>query len=183
MEGQGNQRLKGALFNFVVLQLICPFYFFIRFPESVRLAMSYARGYGFEGAARWIAAAAMLAYCIISTASAVMLLMRRVTFLRWFQIAGLIAMTANFISFILREIHLSIIEEGYYSYRGNDFWFCFVLALLWTVGWCIYFARSSRTYSYMGNNPEYIRRAFFTKNVPEPHPWTENELGNGGKDS
>lgn len=167
-----NQKLKGALLTFVVLQLCYLFSFFLTFPDSFRNALE-PHAHGLVTAARWLSMITMLGYCIMSLASVVQLVLRKHNFLRWFQISGAIALIGNFIVFVLRQIADSIVVD-YGLFNSSDYyWTLFIMALFWTVIWCMYFARSSRLYSFMGEDSTYLRIAFFTKRVKEPIPWPD----------
>lgn len=170
MENNSNSKMKGALLAFVILQLCYLFFFFISFPDSFRNAVETHYG-ALDTIASWLSSLTMLGYCITCLASVAQLAMRKPGFLLWFQISGAIALGGNFIVYILRQIS----GDWYYSYSfdGGDFyWILFIMALFWTVIWCIYFARSSRVFSYMGD-ATYLKMALFTKNVREPAPWVE----------
>lgn len=174
---QENQKMKGAVLVFTILQLVYLFFFMIEFPNSFRNAVG-SHYNALDGIASWISSITMLGYCISCLVSVAQLVMRRHNFLMWFQLSGGIAIVGNFIVYIMRQI-ASGMDYGYYYY-GDDtyYWVLFVLALFWTVSWCMYFARSSRLYSYMGNDATYLRTAFFTKNVKEPQPWKEPQAYN-----
>lgn len=167
-----NQKLKGALLTFVVLQLCYLFCFFLSFPDSFRNALE-PHTHGLVTAASWLSMVTMLGYCIMSLASVAQLVMRKHSFLRWFQISGAIALAGNFIVFVLRQVAGSIVVDYGFFNSGDYYWTLFIMALFWTVIWCMYFARSSRLYSFMGEDSTYLRVAFFTRRVKEPMPWPD----------
>lgn len=165
-------KLKGSLLTFIVLQLCYLFFFFSSFPESFRNAIGDHNN-GFELTASWLSMITMLSYCLISLAAVTQLVLRKHSFLRLFQISGAIALIGNFTVFVLRQISDIRYSEYKYSFSSDYYWVLFIMALFWTVIWCMYFARSSRIYSYMGDDSTYLRTAFFTKRVKEPTPWVE----------
>ena len=167
-----NQKLKGALLTFVVLQLCYLFCFFLTFPDSFRNALE-PHTHGLVTAASWLSMITMLGYCIMSLASVAQLVLRKHNFLRWFQISGAIALIGNFAVFVLRQVADSIVVDYGFFNSGDYYWTLFIMALFWTVIWCMYFARSSRLYSFMGEDSTYLRIAFFTKRVKEPLPWPD----------
>lgn len=164
-------KLQGALLTFIVLQLIYLFFFLTSFPDSLRnsLGVHYSTG---DAVASWLSTFTMVAYSAMCLVSVVQLAMRKHKFLLWFQIAGIAALVGNFLVYIIRQVSDSMYTT--YSYRsGGYYWTLFVMVLFWTVIWCMYFARSSRVFSYMGEDPTYLKEALFTKNVKEPAPWPE----------
>ncbi len=165
-------RLKGAMLTFIVLQMCYLFFFFIEFPDSFRNALSHH----YDAAAAvgsWLSTVTMLGYCVICLASVAMLVMRKSGFLLWFQVSAAIALIGNFAVYILRQVSGDDFY-GYYTYRSTDYyWVLFILALFWAVIWCLYFVRSSRVFSYMGEDDTYLRKGLFTKNVPTPAPWVD----------
>lgn len=167
-----NQKLKGALLTFVVLQLCYLFCFFLTFPDSFRNALD-SHSHALVTAASWLSMITMLGYCITSLMSVAQLVMRRHNFLLWFQISGAIALVGNFLVFVLRQVADSIVTDYRFFSSGDYYWSLFIMALFWTVIWCMYFARSSRLYSYMGEDSTYLRTALFTKRVREPLPWPD----------
>lgn len=161
------------MLTFIVLQLIYIFFFFSRFPESFRNALDLHDGV-LDATASWLSSLTMLGYCVICLVSVAQLVMKKSAFLLWFQISGAIALVGNFIVFVLRQLAETLYSSRYSSYYDGDYyWVLFIMALFWTIIWCMYFARSSRVYSYMGENPQYLQMALFTKNVVPPAPWEE----------
>lgn len=167
-----NKLMKGALLAFVIAQLVYLFFFFTQFPESFSNAI-HARYGALEIIASWLSTLTMLAYCVTCLGAVAQLVLRKHGFLLWFQISGAIALGGNFLVFVLRQFDYDYDYYGYYDYEGTYYWTLFIMALFWTVTWCMYFARSSRVFSYMGQDATYLRMAVFTKNVTPPDPWVE----------
>lgn len=171
MGDKENTKLKGALLTFVILQLLYLFYFFIQFPDSLRNSVGMHPNAA-DAIASWLSTLTMLGYCILCMVAVAQLVMRKPAFLLWFQIAGLIALAGNFSVYVLRQVTDNM--RTLYSYRdGSYYWTLFIAVLFWTVIWCMYFARSSRVFSYMGEDAAYLKKALFTKNIKEPAPWKE----------
>lgn len=169
---KSNPKLKGALLTFIILQLCYLFFFFITFPDSFRNAIG--QHHNLMGAiASWLSTITMLGYCITCLVSVAQLVLRKHVFLLWFQISGAIAIIGNFIVYILRQVSGGIYSDYYYYEGGDGYWVLFILALFWTIGWCMFFARSSRVFTYMGEDASYLRMGLFTKNVRPPIPWQE----------
>ena len=113
----------------------------------------------------------------------VQLIQRHPAFLRNFQIAGVIAIAGNLVVFLLMEaVHVyyttnpGALGDGTaygYSWQAGTHWTFVVLALMWTIFWTLYFARSVRMRHYMSpDNPyttanglPYMERALFGRGM------------------
>ena len=158
-------KLQGAILTFVILELIHLFFFFGDFPNSVRGAFS--GGYNtMLTVAGWLSMLTMFTYCIICLVSVFQLVMRSHRFLFTFQVSGIVATAGNLVVFILRQ-------AGSVSSAADYYWVLFIAALFWTVIWCMFFARSSRVFSYMGEDDSYLRNSLFTRSVKSPEPWQD----------
>ena len=143
------------------------------FPSSLRNALLRS-SYPLEGLASWLYIVISIGYCVLSTFAVIQLITRKYTFLFWFQISGIVAIAGNFMIFIIRQIAAVSHPDSYYTFSGDGNWVLFLFALFWTAGWTMYFARSSRIYSFMMEDSYYLRVALFTRNLPVPEPWDSN---------
>ena len=174
---------------FIIMQAIYVFFMLAGFPDALENFLysitnlssgiaGYSVSYILEATANFVAIATLIAYSIIIIASLIQLITRNVSFLRFFQIAGLIAAIGNFVVFVLKEIininyMYSISETLYSSSAVGDHWALVMLALLWTIFWTLYFVRAVRIRTFMSpQNPysleqgvPYIDRALFGKGM------------------
>lgn len=174
---------------FIIMQAIYVFFMLAGFPDALENFLysianlssgiaGYSVSYILEASANFIAIATLIAYSIIIITSLVQLITRNVSFLRFFQIAGIIAAVGNFVVFVLKEIininyMYSISETLYSSSAVGDHWALVMLALLWTIFWTLYFVRAVRIRTFMSpQNPysleqgvPYIDRALFGKGM------------------
>ncbi len=182
-------KIGGALLAFIIMQAIYVFFMLAGFPDALENFLysianlssgiaGYSVSYILEASANFIAIATLIAYSIIIITSLVQLITRNVSFLRFFQIAGIIAAVGNFVVFVLKEIininyMYSISETLYSSSAVGDHWALVMLALLWTIFWTLYFVRAVRIRTFMSpQNPysleqgvPYIDRALFGKGM------------------
>lgn len=182
-------KIGGALLAFIIMQAIYVFFMLAGFPDALENFLysianlssgiaGYSVSYILEASANFIAIATLIAYSIIIIASLVQLITRNVSFLRFFQIAGIIAAVGNFVVFVLKEIininyMYNISETLYSSSTVGDHWALVMLALLWTIFWTLYFVRAVRIRTFMSpQNPysleqgvPYIDRALFGKGM------------------
>lgn len=182
-------KIGGALLAFIIMQAIYVFFMLAGFPDALENFLysianlssgitGYSVSYILEASANFIAIATLIAYSIIIITSLVQLITRNVSFLRFFQIAGIIAAVGNFVVFVLKEIininyMYSISETLYSSPAVGDHWALVMLALLWTIFWTLYFVRAVRIRTFMSpQNPysleqgvPYIDRALFGKGM------------------
>lgn len=182
-------KIGGALLAFIIMQAIYVFFMLAGFPDALENFLysianlssgiaGYSVSYILEASANFIAIATLIAYSIIIITSLVQLITRNVSFLRFFQIAGIIAAIGNFVVFVLKEIininyMYSISETLYSSSAVGDHWALVMLALLWTIFWTLYFVRAVRIRTFMSpQNPysleqgvPYIDRALFGKGM------------------
>ena len=182
-------KIGGALLAFIIMQAIYVFFMLAGFPDALENFLysitnlssgiaGYSVSYILEATANFVAIATLIAYSIIIIASLIQLITRNVSFLRFFQIAGLIAAIGNFVVFVLKEIininyMYSISETLYSSSAVGDHWALVMLALLWTIFWTLYFVRAVRIRTFMSpQNPysleqgvPYIDRALFGKGM------------------
>ena len=182
-------KIGGALLAFIIMQAIYVFFMLAGFPDALENFLysitnlssgiaGYSVSYILEASANFVAIATLIAYSIIIIASLVQLITRNVSFLRFFQIAGIIAAVGNFVVFVLKEIininyMYNISETLYSSSAVGDHWALVMLALLWTIFWTLYFVRAVRIRTFMSpQNPysleqgvPYIDRALFGKGM------------------
>lgn len=182
-------KIGGALLAFIIMQAIYVFFMLAGFPDALENFLysianlssgiaGYSVSYILEASANFIAIATLIAYSIIIITSLVQLITRNVSFLRFFQIAGIIAAVGNFVVFVLKEIininyMYSISETLYSSSAVGDHWALVMFALLWTIFWTLYFVRAVRIRTFMSpQNPysleqgvPYIDRALFGKGM------------------
>lgn len=158
----------GALLTFAILQSVYIFIFFATFPSSLRRALHETHSWN-EVLSNYIAVFAMVVYCVLGVTLVVQLILRQHTFLRNFLIAGGTAIVSNLCIFLLRL--------GSYDYDWADSsWGLMLAALFWTAGWILYFARSSRVYSYMGDSPTYLHKTYILRNVEVPQPMPSQDI-------
>lgn len=184
-------RIGGGLLAFIVLQAIQTFALLSDFPSALEDALEsvMAGGLGVFGlaqaASEWIALATLIAYAVVIIVAMVQLVQRHPSFLRNFQIAGIIAIVGNLAVFLIMEgVHVyysthvgtlgSDVSYGYsYSWQAGSHWTLVILALMWTIFWTLYFARSVRMRHYMSpDNPyttanglPYVERALFGRGM------------------
>lgn len=156
---------KGALISFIVLQTLLVFIFLSTFPSQVSSAVQET---GSLAVASWLVCSSLLLYSILGLISVVQLVLRRPGFIGFFHMGALLGMLGTLAAFLIRQIAYS--DRYYYSNDGA--WMLFLLILFWVTGWTLYFARSSRVFSYMGSD-EYLRRNPLLKNVQTPDPWQD----------
>lgn len=182
-------RIGGGLLAFIILQAVQTFALLSDFPSTLEDALEsvVSRSLGFFGLARaaseWIALATLVIYAAVIIVTMVQLVQRHPAFLRNFQIAGIIAIVGNLAVFLVMEaVHVyystSLDVVGYepsygYSWEAGSHWTLVVLALMWTIFWTLYFARSVRMRHYMSpDNPyttanglPYVEQALFGKGM------------------
>lgn len=184
-------RIGGGLLAFIVLQAIQTFALLSDFPSALEDALESVMTGGLgvfgpaQAASEWIALATLVAYAVVIIVAMVQLVQRHPSFLRNFQIAGIIAIVGNLAVFLIMEgVHVyysthvgtlgSDVSYGYsYSWQAGSHWTLVILALMWTIFWTLYFARSVRMRHYMSpNNPyttanglPYVERALFGKGM------------------
>ena len=182
-------RIGGGLLAFIILQAIQAFALLSDFPSALEDALEsvMARGLGVFGlaqaASEWIALATLVAYAVVIIVAMVQLVQRHPFFLRNFQIAGVVAIAGNLVVFLLMEaVHVyyttnpGALGDGTaygYSWQAGTHWTFVVLALMWTIFWTLYFARSVRMRHYMSpDNPyttanglPYMERALFGRGM------------------
>ena len=136
-----------------------------------------------EAACDWVTLVTLVAYAAVIIVALVQLIQRHPAFLRNFQIAGVIAIAGNLVVFLLMEaVHVyyttnpGALGDGTaygYSWQAGTHWTFVVLALMWTIFWTLYFARSVRMRHYMSpDNPyttanglPYMERALFGRGM------------------
>lgn len=182
-------KIGGALLAFIIMQAIYAFIILAGFPDALESFLysiaafnnglaPYSASSILEACANFIAIATLIAYSITTIASLIQLITRNVSFLRFFQIAGILAAAGNFVVFVLKEIInvnylYNISETLYYGSTVGEHWALVMLALLWTIFWTLYFARSVRIRTFMSpQNPysleqgvPYMERALFGKGM------------------
>ena len=184
-------RIGGGLLAFIVLQAIQTFALLSDFPSALEDALESVMTSGLgvfglaQAASEWIALATLVAYAVVIIVAMVQLVQRHPSFLRNFQIAGIIAIVGNLVVFLIMEgVHVyysthvgmfgSDSSYGYsYSWQAGSHWTLVILALMWTIFWTLYFARSVRMRHYMSpDNPyttanglPYVERALFGKGM------------------
>lgn len=182
-------RIGGGLLAFIILQAIQTFALLSDFPSALEDALEsvMARGLGVFGlaqaASEWIALATLVGYAVVIIVAMVQLVQRHPSFLRNFQIAGIIAVIGNLAVFLIMEaVHVYYstspdvvgYEPSYgYSWEAGSHWTLVILALMWTIFWTLYFARSVRMRHYMSpDNPyttanglPYVERALFGRGM------------------
>ncbi len=182
-------KIGGALLAFIIMQAIYAFIMLAGFPDALESFLysiaafnnglaPYSASSILEACANFIAIATLIAYSITIIASLIQLITRNVSFLRFFQIAGILAAAGNFVVFVLKEIInvnylYNISETLYYGSTVGEHWALVMLALLWTIFWTLYFARSVRIRTFMSpQNPysleqgvPYMERALFGKGM------------------
>ena len=182
-------RIGGWLLAFIILQAIQTFALLSDFPSALEDALEsvMVRGLSVVGlaqaASEWIALATLVIYAVVIIVTMVQLVQRHPAFLRNFQIAGIVAIVGNLaVFFIMEAVHVSYstspsvvgYEPSYgYSWEAGSHWTLVILALMWTIFWTLYFARSVRMRHYMSpDNPyttanglPYVERALFGKSM------------------
>ena len=182
-------RVGGGLLTFIVLQAIQTFALLSDFPSALEDALESVMTSGLgvfglaQAASEWIALATLVAYAVVIIVAMVQLVQRHPSFLRNFQIAGIIAVIGNLAVFLIMEaVHVYYstspdvvgYEPSYgYSWEAGSHWTLVILALMWTIFWTLYFARSVRMRHYMSpespyttaNGLPYVERALFGKGM------------------
>lgn len=183
-------RIGGGLLAFIVLQAIQTFMLLSDFPSSLEGALEslMTMGRSALGApvvlvvADWVLLATLVAYAVVIIVAMVQVVQRHPSFLRNFQIAGIIAIVGNLAVFVMMEVAhiyyttnpaLTGLDLDSYSWQAGSHWTLVVLALMWTIFWTLYFARSVRMRHYMSpenpyttaNGLPYMEQALFGNNM------------------
>ena len=162
-------RIGGWLLAFIVLQALQIFAMLSDFPSSLEGALESVMAGGSATAPSmaiavcdWLALGTLVAYAVAIIVALVQLVQRHPLFLRNFQLAGIVAVAGNFVVFLVMEaIHVYYstspgvvgYEPSYgYSWEAGSHWTLVVLALMWTIFWTLYFARSVRVRHYLGSD-------------------------------
>ena len=162
-------RIGGWLLAFIVLQALQIFAMLSDFPSSLEGALESVMAGGPATVASlavavcdWLALGTLVAYAVAIIVALVQLVQRHPLFLRNFQLAGIVAVAGNFVVFLIMEaIHVYYstspgvvgYEPSYgYSWEAGSHWTLVVLALMWTIFWTLYFARSVRVRHYLGSD-------------------------------
>ncbi|MCL2808414.1 MAG: hypothetical protein FWD27_09765 [Coriobacteriia bacterium] len=158
--------MGGWLITFFILQVLYAIGMLMNFPDSLR---NLIEGQGAVVVACVISLITLIAYSAVIILSMLQIILRFTSFLRLFQLAGLIALFGNLIVYVIREVLYyqsnSSFSPGFIGQEANYYWALFVLALFWTLLWSVYFVKSSRVLSYIESR-EYIDKAiFFSKSV------------------
>ncbi len=172
-------KIGGALLAFIILQAVHSFFMISGFPDALEnflgsmvarpLMMGSAASILLGSAASFVALVTLVAYAVFIIMALVQLISRSSSFLRSFQLAGIVAVAGNLVVFVLKEtLNIAFMHEGYVS--GVEYhWMLAMLALLWTIFWTLYFVRSVRMRCFMSPaNPytleqgiPYIEKALF----------------------
>ena len=173
---QSKVRFGGWLLVFFIIQILYAISMLFNFPDSLR---NLVQSQGVVTAACILSLITLIAYCAICIVSLINLVLKNSSFLRNFQIAGIIAVFGNFIVYVIREVVYYQNAGSYYEFRfsitgpdANYYWALFVLALFWTLFWSVYFVKSGRTLSYLGGR-EYIDKAVFLSKTQSPEEYVE----------
>ena len=183
-------RIGGGLLAFIVLQAIQTFVLLSDLPSALEGALEGVMAPGragvvgmAEAACDWVTLVTLVAYAAVIIVALVQLIQRHPAFLRNFQIAGVAAIAGNLVVFLLMEaVHVyyttnpGALGDGTaygYSWQAGTHWTFVVLALMWTIFWTLYFARSVRMRHYMSpDNPyttanglPYMERALFGRGM------------------
>lgn len=171
-------KIGGALLAFIILQAVHAFLMVSGFPDALEnfLGNLITRPHAFgaagtllESAASLVAMVTLVVYAVFIIMALVQLITRNSSFLRFFQLAGIVAVAGNLVVFILKEVlDIALMYEGYVPNVGYH-WMLAMLALLWTIFWTLYFVRSVRMRCFMSpSNPytleqgvPYIEKALF----------------------
>lgn len=162
-------RIGGWLLAFIVMQAIQIFAMLSDFPSLLEDALEGVMASGPATAMSmaiavcdWLALGTLVAYAVAVIVALVQLVQRHPLFLRNFQLAGIVAVAGNFVVFLVMEaIHVYYstspgvvgYEPSYgYSWEAGSHWTLVVLALMWTIFWTLYFARSVRVRHYLGSD-------------------------------
>lgn len=162
-------RIGGWLLAFIVMQAIQIFAMLSDFPSLLEDALEGVMAGGPATAMSmaiavcdWLALGTLVAYAVAVIVALVQLVQRHPLFLRNFQLAGIVAVAGNFVVFLVMEaIHVYYstspgvvgYEPSYgYSWEAGSHWTLVVLALMWTIFWTLYFARSVRVRHYLGSD-------------------------------
>lgn len=170
-------KIGGVVLTFIILQAIYTFFMIAGFPEALddflRGLMPDSRMHPMNMVASIVAILTLLSYSAITVVTLIQMITRNSSFLRNFQIAGIVACAGNLIVFIFAEyVHVSNMwGSGSYYFAGLNVdyhWMLVMLAVLWTVFWTLYFIRSIRMRTFMSpDNPyteanaPYVSRALF----------------------
>jgi hypothetical protein len=171
-------KIGGFLLTFIILQAVYAFSMLASFPGSLEdLLRGIVDKESLAGTiASLIAIVTLIAYSIIIIMAVLQVITRHSSFLRNFQISGIIACVGNFVVFIIKEfVHITQMfgnVNTYYYVSNIDYhWGLVMLAILWTIFWSLYFIRSARMMTFMSpDNPythdtmtPYVEKALFGK--------------------
>ncbi|MDR2106032.1 MAG: hypothetical protein LBP24_01335 [Coriobacteriales bacterium] len=171
-------KIGGFLLTFIILQAIYAFSMLASFPGALE---EFLKGIVDRDSvailvASLIAIVTLIVYSSLIIVTVLQVITRSSSFLRNFQIAGIIACAGNFIVFIIKEF-MHIVQmfgdfDTYYYMSSIDYhWGLVMLAILWTIFWSLYFIKSARMMTFMSpDNPythdamtPYVEKALFGK--------------------
>jgi len=167
-------KLGGVLLTFAILQIVYTFTMLCNFPGSLtQLIDTIKANGGILIISSIVSFVTLIAYCVLSTCSMVHVFIKKHKFLRLFQLSGITAIVGNLFVYVIRQIEdLQFNDMLWFQVRSSYYyWSLFLLALVWTLFWSIYIIKSSRVYSYMDEDVEYMKTALFFKGAKAPEPW------------